>query len=131
MTEKKLYRYYNSYRPPGYAQSPDGWVNIEVWMPAKTIPGTNAHALGWVEYDHKLDFEIIWKWELRPADEIECIEFAFYNDEHRNLEKAKSNMQMYIDCGVEKLKSMLDEGYTDWRIDAIIRYIQLKEAQNE
>ena len=67
--DKPRHRYYYLNRPPSIGCQPDGFVDREAWMPARTHPvvgGGTRHFLGWVEYPTPLEPEQVWKWELLP-----------------------------------------------------------------
>jgi len=52
-----------------------------VWLPKRRIPNSDWTACGWVEYGKALTFDIIWKWEMRPADEAELQDYLDWQEE--------------------------------------------------
>ena len=80
-----MHKYYLINRPPSIGTHPDGEIEREVWMPARQIPDRHNlggwSALGWVAYDEPLDFEMVWRYELRPADNLELDRYYDWRDE--------------------------------------------------
>ena len=81
--DRPRHRYYYLNRPPGLWCQKDGFIDREVWWPARVIPDTEWYALGWVDYPFQLSCEDIWKWELRPADEIELEAYREWREVER------------------------------------------------
>jgi len=79
---KPRVRYYMLNRPPGFATIPDGWIEYDVWMPSRTIPGSTWNALGWVEFTAPLAPEQVWKWELYCADDDERLAYQEWREEN-------------------------------------------------
>lgn len=72
VVREQNFRYFLVLRPPWIGTHPDGSVAMEQWQPVRKIKeGERWHAHGWVEYEKPLDFEKIWKYDLRPEDEYE------------------------------------------------------------
>ncbi len=75
-------RYYLVNRPPSQYTMEPGWVNYETWSPPRNPgDGTGWRYHGFVEYACALDFEMVWKWELRPADPHELEMYQDWRDE--------------------------------------------------
>ena len=82
---KPRYRYFYINRPPGIGCQPEGFVDREIWMPAKThkvVGGNNRYFLGWVEYPEPLEPELVWKWELMPRDMCETNRYLDWREEN-------------------------------------------------
>jgi hypothetical protein len=105
-------RYWCISRPPTYANVKDGWINSQVWMPAKSVVWGRAqikfYALGWVEYE-QLSIEDIRKWELLPEDTIEWSEMIFTLEAERNNVTVESLKSDYLSYSIEELKEMIPD----------------------
>ena len=74
------HRYYMINRPPGISCQPKDTTAREVWMPARKMPRSERHVLGFVEYDHALTHDQIWSYELAPEDIKEQAEHVFWTE---------------------------------------------------
>lgn len=81
------HRYYLLNRPRGIGCQPHGVVEkSEIWMPKRDLPTEAQHlkynptSFGWIDYEEGLTPEEIWRYELHPHDEIECILYRFWLD---------------------------------------------------
>lgn len=67
--------YYCVNRPPGLFQQPNTTVLRQVWQPKQAVErlteaGDGRTYHGYVGVIHALSFEEIWRWELRPANDV-------------------------------------------------------------
>jgi len=82
---KPRYRYFYINRPPGIGCQPEGFVDREMWMPAKPqllIGRGEWNVLGWVEYPEPLDQEQIWLKELYPRNAWEVSLYLDWREEN-------------------------------------------------
>ena len=66
--EGDMMKYYYLSRPPGIGCQPDGWANREVFSPARGPDDYGRVVHGWVKYEGPLDYCMVWKYDLIPAD---------------------------------------------------------------
>lgn len=94
---KKLYRYYYLHRPPSIGTQPEGFINHESWLPAKTTPHGRT-AFGWVEYDRSLTPEETSRYEL-------------FEDEVELPKLVKELVQFAHDEGIDEAMKAIDATY--------------------
>ena len=76
-------RYYFINRPPFIGTHPKGAVALESWQPKQSVPEIPDWTFhGWVEYDFRLPYSMIWEYELYPADETELVLYNEWRDEN-------------------------------------------------
>lgn len=73
--------YYAINRPPDFATVPAGAVETEVWPGTRQVPGTERFAHGFVTYASPLPYQLVWKYELLPADPAEQEDYWDWRDE--------------------------------------------------
>ena len=76
----KVHRYYLINRPGVFPDYP--FNHQETWIPARKIPGTERYAWGFVDFDKKLEFATVHKWDLFPANESELEAYWNWRDEN-------------------------------------------------
>lgn len=81
-----MHKYYYRNRPPGIGCQPDGFDpdTREAWRPRKDVNGIPYH--GEVSYPEPLSPEDLYRYELRPADLVECAEYIFWQHEGSGLD---------------------------------------------
>lgn len=94
---KKLYRYYYLHRPPSIGTQPEGFINHESWLPAKTTPHGRT-AFGWVEYD-------------RPLTPEETSRYELFEDEVELPKLVKELVQFAHDEGIDEAMKAIDATY--------------------
>ena len=94
---KKLYRYYYAHRPPSIGTQPEGFINHESWLPAKTTPHGRT-AFGWVEYD-------------RPLTPEEISGYELFEDEVELPKLVKELVQFAHDEGIDEVMKVMDATY--------------------
>ena len=73
-----MHTYYLLNRPD---VQPSGYTAKEVWSPTKRVLGSGRWAHGWAEYAELLPFELVWKFDLFPADPEELERYWAWRDE--------------------------------------------------
>jgi hypothetical protein len=94
---KKLSRYYYLHRPPSIGTQPEGFINHESWLPAKTTPHGRT-AFGWVEYD-------------RPLTPEEISGYELFEDEVELPKLVKELVQFAHDEGMDEVMKSIDAKY--------------------
>jgi hypothetical protein len=80
----KLYRYYFINRPPSYGARPDRVIKFDIWDPRQKAPGMGDWTFwGWADYAEPLISEVIWGYELRPADQTELEAYLEWREENQ------------------------------------------------
>ena len=74
------HRYYFLNRPPSIGTHPAGEVGRKCFQYREDIPGIERLAHGWVEYPEALGFDMVWRYELYPADEEELARYNAWRE---------------------------------------------------
>lgn len=84
MTDQKLlHTYYFINRPPFVGTHPAGALKIEAWEPRREAAGIVGWIFwGYAIYDFQLDPQLIWKYELYPADTEELQAYRDWREEN-------------------------------------------------
>ncbi|MBK9497282.1 MAG: hypothetical protein IPO08_22740 [Xanthomonadales bacterium] len=96
----ELRRYYAPNRPDYF---PAGHAALSTWWQAELIPGCDLSAHGWAEYAARLTFAQIRKFELRPADQVELAEYAFWQYGNYDRDEGWRLLLDYLDQSLEFL----------------------------
>lgn len=98
----KKSEYFLDNRPIDIGTVPDSdkIIKSESWNPSKD----NNFTFGSIEYNSELTFEQIYKFELRPKDEVEYANYMFWLKNDKDLAKAERMKNRYLDLSLEELK---------------------------
>ncbi len=131
--EKKLYRYYFRNRPPGIGTQPEGFINHESWLPARTTPHGRT-AFGWVEYDRPLTAEEKSGYELFedeveiPKLVMELVEFARAEGIEEAMKEVTSKYGRAVWDWLKSQKRLTTRGQKEQIRDEIMRLAGITAA---
>ena len=99
---KKKSEYLLDNRPIDIGTVPDSdkIIKSENWRPSKD----NNFTFGSVQYADNLTFDQIYKYELRPKDEVEYANYMFWLKSDKDLTKAEKTKKRYLALSLKELE---------------------------